>query len=38
MGLRPYVVLADPGYGDCREVCREELTRRGLPYLPVDCR
>jgi len=31
-GVRPYVVLADPGYGDCREF-REELTRRGLPYV-----
>ncbi|WP_233261391.1 transposase [Vitiosangium sp. GDMCC 1.1324] len=31
-GVRPYVALADAGYGDCREF-REELTRRGLPYV-----
>ncbi|WNG51627.1 transposase [Archangium minus] len=31
-GVRPYVALADAGYGDCREF-REALTRRGLPYV-----
>ncbi|NNB99661.1 IS701 family transposase [Corallococcus exiguus] len=31
-GVRRHVVLADAGYGNCREF-REGLTARGLPYL-----
>ncbi|NRD67257.1 IS701 family transposase [Corallococcus exiguus] len=31
-GVRKHVVLADAGYGNCREF-REGLTARGLPYL-----